>query len=547
MFAMERLRKTVYLFVWVVLAGLFVAPLANLVSRLNISAAQAALSNSTTVSAIINTLHLSFTVALLSVVLGACLAWVLNRTDLPGRNMFLETLSLPYSIPPFVGAIGWIILANPQSGILNQFFNLNMNVYSFSGLVFVETSFIFAFAMMTTSSSLSQMDPSLEEAARVSGATPLQVLKDISLPLLMPNLITSFVVAFVATAASFGVPAMIGGPARIYFMTTQIYQNQRMATEAGLNSSIAISAMLMAGTFLILFLSQKWSQKSFAMVSGKTAKPSIIRLGPLRPFVALLVAAFAFVVFILPMGSVVLSAFSEVQGKWSFTNLGLNNFYRVFNENQETLPGIFNSLWLALVCSTIVVLFSFVVSYMTTKTNYSGRRISNTVLGIPFSTPGTVLALALILTFSQGYFGLGPSLYNTFGLLIIAYFLKYFSVGHASVQNAFQQIHISLEEASLISGANWIQTLRHIYLPLLRLPMLTAMFLVFMPVLSELTMSVLLTGPGLETIGTMIFSLQEYSDVGGGGAAVLSTIILAFVVCLRTLIHVLRNIQKGTL
>ena len=139
--------------------------------------------------------------------------------------------------------------------------------------------------------------------------------------------------------------------------------------------------------------------------------------------------------------------------------------------------------------------------------------LASVAISVPFSTPGTVLALAFILSFSRGYFGIGPSMYNTLWIILIAYIVKYMSLSIKTIGDGYQQIHPSLEEAARISGAGWFTVMRTIYWPLLTPALMASAFLVFMPVISELTMTILLTGPGLETIGPLIFQFQEYSDV----------------------------------
>jgi iron(III) transport system permease protein len=152
------------------------------------------------------------------------------------------------------------------------------------------------------------------------------------------------------------------------------------------------------------------------------------------------------------------------------------------------------------------------------------------------------LALALIISFSRGFFGFGPSLYNTLWIILLAYIIKYMSLSLKTIGNGYQQIDPSLEEAARISGASWLVVMRTIYWPLLSSALMASAFLVFMPVLSELTMTILLSGPGLDTVGPLIFQFQEYSDMGGGGASVLSIIVIFFVLVLN---FVLKKLSKG--
>lgn len=525
------------------LAALFLSPQVYLYLIPKLSDFTSVIVNENTIKAIKNTFLISLTVAALCLAIGLPLAWLLTRTNLPFKNFFRSGFCLPYAIPPFVGAIGWIILANPTSGVLNQWLGLNLNIYSYAGLIWVETSFLFTFVLLTALTVLDQMDSSLEEAARLSGANGLRVFIDIALPLLRPAILSGFLLSFLATAASFGVPALIGGPARIYLMTTQIYTYQRMGTATGLQMSIAVSVILGIATLVLLYGTQLFfsGNKNYT-VGGKTSRPSLVPLNIWKLPLTILLSILFLIIFILPLTGVLLSALSSVQGSWSLSGLTLNNFNRVLFETEETARAIRQSLFLGFTSALICTAFAFIFNYFIYRTSWFGRTFASVIASMPFSTPGTVLALAFILSFSQGYFGVGPSLYNTLFLILLAYIVKYMSLSLKTVGDGYQQIHPSLEEAARISGAHWWTIMRTIYLPLLKTALIASMFLVFMPVLSELTMTILLTGPGLETIGTLIFSLQEYSDMGGGGASVLSIIVVVFILILN---FSLKFLSKG--
>lgn len=537
------MKKGIYFFGLLLILVFCLAPLVNLFIVPNLSDYSSVLQNQNTLKAAVNTLLVSGLVGCCCLLIGLPLSWLLTRTDLKYKNKFRSLYCLPYAIPPFVGAIGWIILANPTSGVLNQWFGLGLNIYSLTGLIWVETSFLFTFVLLNALTLLDQMDSSLEEAARLSGASGLRVFFDIALPMLKPAIISGFLLSFIATAASFGVPALIGGPARIYLMTTQIYTYQRMGTESGMQMSIAISVILALSTLLLLYSAQIYSglNKNYS-VGGKSSRLSNVPLRAWNTPVAILLSGFLFLIFILPLLGVLLSAFSSVQGSWSFSNLTLNNYYRVLFETEETARAIGQSLLLGFVAALICTLFSFFFNYFIQRTNWFGRRLAAVAVSIPFSTPGTVLALALILSFSRGFFGVGLSLYNTLFLIGLAYIIKYLSLSLKTVGDGYQQIHPSLEEAARISGANWWSVMTSIYWPLLKTALMASMFLVFMPVISELTMTILLTGPGLETIGSLIFQLQEYSDMAGGGSAVLSSLVVLFILVLN---FSLKTLSKG--
>lgn len=544
------MKKVIYILIAFVILVFFIAPQISLFLVPDLSDFQSVLNHDNTLKALKNTLLVSSVVSLCCLILGIPLAWVLTRTNLPMKDNLRTWFCLPYAVPPFVGAIGWIILANPQSGVLNkwvfQHFGMNLNIYSFWGLVWVETCFLFTFVLLSALTMLDKMDSSLEEAARLSGASSSRIFFDISLPILKPAIISGAILSFLATASSFGVPALIGGPGRIYLLTTQIYTFQRMGTAQGLQMAIAVSALLGIATIVILYTSQLFlaNSKNYT-VSGKSPRPSLVELGQARVPVFMILLTIFFLIFVLPVFGIFLSALSPVQGSWDLLNLSFNNFYRVLFETEETSRALIQSLLLAASAGVICTMISFFFAYFIKRSQFWGQRFLNIAMSLPFSTPGTVLALALILAMSQGIFGIGPSLYNTLWLILIAYVIKHCSLAAKIIVDAFDQIHPSLEEAAQISGAKWMKVMTSIYLPLLKPALIASIFLVFMPAMSELTMTILLTGPGLETIGTLIFQLQEYSDIGGGGAAVLSCLVVMFILGLNWTLKILSKGRYG--
>ena len=537
------MKKLVYGFLLIVVIGLFLAPFVYLFLMPDADHFQKVWAHVNTIKAIQNTFIVSISVGSICVFLGLPLAWILTRTDLKFKNSLRSWFCLPYAIPPFVGAIGWIILANPSSGILNQWFKLNLNIYSFSGLIFVEVSFLFTFVLLTALSVMDNLDSSLEEAAKLSGASPRQVFLHIILPLLKPALITGFVLSSLATAASFGVPALIGGPARIYLMTTQIFTFQRMGTTEGLQLAIATSVVLALLSLIVLYINQLlMSRNKVSTIGGKSSQKTYMKLHQWNTPLLFLLLAVLFIIFILPIMALLLSALSPIQGSWNLSALSFINFKRVLFETDETGRAIVQSLFLGFCAAMISTVFAFFFNYFVYRTKWIGRHLASVLTSVPFTIPGTVVSLAVILSFSRGYFGFGPSPYNTLWIILIAYIIKYMSLGVKTVGDGYQQINASLEEAARISGANWWQVMITIYWPLLKSSLVASVFLIFMPVVSELTMTVLLTGPGLETLGPLIFQFQEYSDIGGGGAAVLSVLVVGAILVLN---FSLKKISQG--
>lgn len=300
--------------------------------------------------------------------------------------------------------------------------------------------------------------------------------------------------------------------------------------------------LLLLFAIITLFIQQKVLSKSqFQTVSGKTSRASLIELGKWKIPALVSVGIFLFVAFVLPLGGILISALSKVQGNFNLDNFTLDNFYRTLFEVHETGRAFTNSLILGVTAATLACLLGVFLSYIQTKTKLKGRNLLDVIASVPYATPGTVVALALILAFSNGILGVGPSLYNTLAMLALAYIVKYLSFAIKTTADGYRQIDNVLDEAARVSGASWWKTMTTIWLPLMKSPMVAAWFLIFMPVVSELTMTILLTGPGLETIGTVIFQLQEYADASGGGASVLAIMVVAMVIFINWIVKKISN------
>lgn len=487
--------------------------------------------------AVKNTLLISSLTALLSLLIALPLAWLLSRSDLPRAASFRTLFLLPYAIPPYIGAIAWVALANPTNGYLNALFGQGaLNIYSYGGLVWVMSSFFYTYVLLSLLTALDRTDPSLEEAARLSGASPARVFFEITLPIVRPAMMSGLLLVFLASAASFGIPALIGGPARIFMVTTKIYTFQQTGSFTGLYLAGALSILLLILGLIGLVLNQKLTASALKTVGGKTSRPSLVRLNQLKPLALMLVLFLFTVLFVLPVGSITLSALSPYQGKIVWSELGLQHFKRVFFETEETPRAVLNSFKLAVSAASVTTLLGVLLAYLRVKTKIKGRSLVEIMAAIPYATPGTVLAFALILTFSQSVLGLPISLYNTLTMIAVAYCAHYLNFALRTSADGLAQIDDVLSEAARVSGASWFVTLKTIWFPLLKPSLVASWFLVFMPAMTELTMTILLTGPGLETLGTLIFQMQDYSDASGGGAAVLSLCTILGVIALNTLV-----------
>lgn len=500
-----------------------------------------AFTNPMTIRSFWNTMFVCGTAVLLSTIISIPLAWLFTRTDIGLRGFWRTVFCLPYAIPPFIGAMAWIYLANPSNGMLKGIFPW-INIYSKTGLIFVMSSFFYTYILINLLSAMEKIDPSLEEAARISGASSWQVFWKITMPLVVPSLISGMLLAFLSAIANFGIAALIGNAAGISMMTTQIFIFQKMASYTGLKLSGILSLGLLAIAALVFYLDHVISKRfRFSLVTGKVARFGQIELGPSKFFAQAMLVFTAIVLFILPMGAILVAALSKLQGERTLANFGLQNFHTIFLNTDETYRAIWNSSLLAVLTAIVCSLLGYFLSQAGKKVSVSINKIKDAFIAVPYAVPGTVLALALTLT----TLSLKLPLYNTLGIILLAYIAKFLNFSYRIINDGVSQVDQTLIDAARVAGANSWQVFRRIWIPILRPFLMASFFLVFMPAFSELTMSVLLTGPGNETIGTLIFQLQEYGDASGGGAAVLAFFVVVTIILINLILKLTTKGKYG--
>ncbi|WP_274953632.1 ABC transporter permease [Angelakisella massiliensis] len=504
-------------------------------------------------SALKNTLITGGLSMIFGVMIAFPLAWLVGRTNLYGKKFFRTLFVMTYMVPPYVGAMAWLRLLNPSVGNLNVFlknlFNLAenpFNIYSVGGLVWVLTSFYYPYAFITISRAMEKMDPSLEEASKISGASPLKTVMTVTLPMMAPSLVAAALLVFVSAASCYGIPSIIGAPGQVHTVTTRIIEFVNIGSQEGLTDATTLAVFLMVVANLVLYVSTfVVGKKQYITVSGKSTRPNIVDLGKWRLPVTLLVVLFAIIVVVIPFATVALTSFTVNMGKplLSFENgkLITDNFTLKFWERIATRKAILssakNSLVFAVLAATIGILISCVMSYLLQRTNVRGKSIPDFLITVGSGTPSVVIALALIMTMS-GRFGI--NIYNTMWIMIIAYLIKYLLMGMRTVVSAMSQIHPSLEEASLISGGSWLRSFKDVTIPLIAPSVVAGWFLIFMPCFYELTMSTLLYSTDTKTLGYELFTYQTYHSQQT--AAALATAILVLVVLANWLLN---KLTKG--
>ena len=475
------------------------------------------------------------------------LAWLIGRTNLYGRKFFRSLFVLTYMVPPYVGAMAWLRLLNPNVGTINQWIRAllhlsdapgPMNVYSLPGLIWVLSTFYYPYAFITISRAMEKMDPSLEEASRISGASPMKTVFTVTLPLMMPSLISGALLVFVSAASCYGIPSIIGSPGRVHTVTTRIVEYVSLGQQ-GLNDATGMAVFLMVVAILILFLSDVvLAKKQYITVSGKSVSPAIVDLRRWRIPLTILVSLFAVIVILIPFATIFSTSFKIDVGKSMLTsgNFTLTNWKTVFGRI-ETMNCLKNSLIYGAVAATVGIVIACTMSYLLQRTKIRGRKIPDFLITLGSGTPSVVIALGLIMTM-KGNFGI--NIYNTAYIMIIAYLIKYLMMGMRTVVSAMSQIHVSLEECSQIAGASWLRTMFRITGRLIFPSIAAGWFLIFIPSFYELSMTTLLYSSTTKTIG---FQLYEYwTFTSQPMACAMAFGILVIVVILN---FVLNRLTKG--
>lgn len=457
-------------------------------------------------SAVFNTLITASCTTILGVAIAFPFAFLVGRTNLYGKKLFRTLFVISYMVPPYVGAMAWARLLNPNAGIINTLlkgiFNLQaapFNIYSMGGVIWVLSCFYYPYAFITISRAMEKMDPSLEEAARISGASPLHILRTITVPMMMPSIIAAALLVFIAAASAFGIPAIVGAPGHIYTATTRIIDFVHLGTERGLTDATTLAVFLMVIANVILYCSTFLLRgKQYITMSGKSTRPVIIDLGRWRIPLTCFVILFTVIVIIIPFASVMATSVTVNMGKpFTFSNMSLKAWSKIFHR-ASILQSMKNSFVSAFTAASAGMIISCTMAYLLERTRVKGRRIPDFLITIGSGTPSVVIALALIITMS-GKFGI--NIYNTLSIMIIAYMIKYMLMGMRPVVSAMGQVHSSLEEAAQISGAGWLRMLKDVSIPLIGASVVAGFFLIFMPSFYELTMSNLLYSAKTKTIG----------------------------------------------
>ena len=462
-------------------------------------------------AALLNTVIIGLGATAIACAVGVPMAWLFARTNLPGRGLLEKLATIPIFIPPFVGAIAWILLAAPRIGAFNFPFRAlsgigePFNVYTLTGIAWVIGIYLAPYVMMIVAAALRSMDPSLEEAAQVSGLSRLRTATTVTLPLVAPAILSGAVLAFVITIGLFGTPVVIGWARQLYFVTSRIYlASQEVPPALGVMAILAVYLILLS---LLATMLQRWLLKgrSFITVSGKGFRTRPVILGRSRYLAAGFVWLYCFFTIIAPILVLIAAAFSTFTWSGRFT---MANFEYLWTSRGRSRDLAEQPAHLAHRRDRVDRDRHRNLVDDAADPRFRNRQLLEYLAMLPVAVPGIAFGVGVALFWMR----MPIAIYGTLWIIVLAFVGRFTGYAVRSVSSSIVQVHPELEESARIAGYGWIRTFVHITLPLIRPSIVASWMLLFSIFITELSMVILLYTADTRTFSVLSFEIWNVGN-----------------------------------
>jgi iron(III) transport system permease protein len=483
---------------------------------------------------------------ILAVAIGLSFAWVVVRTNTPCKGLIASAGMLPLFVPPLVAGVAWSILGSPKTGLLNLLaakagIPFHIDLYTMPGMIFVFGIYYAPYVYMFTAAALKNMDPSLEEAAEISGASAARTMATVTFPLILPAIISGMLLSFVVMLGIYGVPAVLGTPANISLLTTYIFALTAWSPPL-YNTAAAVAVILMVVTGTLVWLQQKvLAGRSYTTVAGKAFRPRPLNLGPWRFLTLAMAMVYLLIVVILPSIALFIAAFRkflfirDIPSLFDAKQYGWQHFIKMF-DNPLTITSMVNSMKVGAITAVIGGVLAFAIGYTVTRSRAPGRRTIDIIATIPVAIPGLVIGVAYL----WAWIGLPIGIYGTLWILALAFVARFMPDTVKALSTSLMQIHRELEEAAWICGRGTLGTIGSIVLPLARPGVVAAMTLLFILAIRELGSSLF-----LYSSGTMVMAVQLLGYYEGGNIGITAAFSLVQMILLGVLITITNRLTRG--
>ena len=493
---------------------------------------------------LLNSLLIASCVSVGSILVGGLIAWLMVRSDLPGKKFFSLAVIIPYMIPSWCKSMAWIsVFKTPRIGGSAGFLSyLGITVpewlaYGPVAIICVLIIHYYAYAYLLMSAALRSINSELEEMGEIIGAPRRMMLSKITFPLVLPSILSSFILIFSKSMGTFGVPAFLGMKVSYYTISTMLYSSIKQQQTA---VAYTISLILISIAAIVIFLNQRalGTRKSYATIGGKGGRSNVLSLKKGKVPITVLLACFLAFAVVLPIGILILQSLMLKLGDFSLSNLTLHYWIgqgvkEIFNSepgvlvNPQFYQVLKNSLKLVVIASFIATIFGQLIGYVNSRGRHlkSGKLVEQLVF-IPYLIPSIAFGAMYLSMFSTAktvtLFGhtltVLPSLYGTFALLVLVTVVKNLPFSSRAGTANMLQISVELEEAAHISGAHFLTRFRKIVFPLSKNGFMSGFMLIFMAIMKELDLLVILISPTTQTMPYMAYSymsggMEQYSNV----------------------------------
>ncbi|HWP58118.1 MAG TPA: iron ABC transporter permease [Candidatus Acidoferrales bacterium] len=472
--------------------------------------------------------------AVLGTVVGALLAWIVARTNTPGKAL-VELMPLyPILMPPIMKNIAWILLLAPRSGILNNLlkdtfgiqeevftaFSLGAMIWVF-GLACVPLAYLFLLPVFLS------FDPSLEESAYIAGSKPVRTMLRITFPLAVPAFLSALVLNFLRGLRSFETPVLQGSPAGINVFVSRIYDSMSIEYNPGLATAYSSILILLSILTLLVYVRTTRFSERFATITGKGYRVKVIDIGKWKYLTFFLVFSYFLAGIAIPFVVLIVTSLIPYYDYEMFmkfpANIDFSNYHRVLN-HPSFVSGLYNSLALSLIIAAVAVLAGIVMAFTIHRTKLYGSKGFEFVGTLPLAFPPLVLSLGLVIMV------IGTPLYNSLWALGLGLFVAYFPYALRNASGSIVNIHKELDEAAWVHGARWRHVFFQITLPILKPSVAGAFFYIFVEAIRNVDVAVLLTAPGVEYGPVTLFDyfrVGQWAEAAAGGVIYLVILIAA--------------------
>ena len=489
---------------------------------------------------IANTLYVALVATLLSLVIGGTLALILVRIATPGRHWLEALVTLPLYVTPLLTAIAWSWLGAPGSGFINLLWRNGLggsdsliNTHCAGGVIFVAAVAYAPLPFVLIGGALRGMDPALEDSARIHGASPLAVLRRVTLPLMLPAVLGSGILVLVQCMGLFSVPAVLGMPSGFYVAGTEIYRLLNNYPPRITQAAAWGLLLLMATGVLLCLQAAILNRRSYATISGRAFQPRPVVLGRVRYALAALAWLYVCAAVALPLATLLWASLLDfITLDVSLMHFDLRQFAYVLFRYPKTYLAFRNSIALGCGTATLVCLLGLAIGWVLIRSRNPARHLLDHLSTLPLAIPSMVLALGLLWTWVGVKF---VPVYGTMVILLLAYVAHYLPFGVRASASALRQIHPELEDAARVAGAGWLATMRRVVFPLTRPTLVAAWTLLLILALQEVSSSILLYTSRTVVLSVAMFDLWEAGNLSA--LAALGVIQLAITFLLLTLLR----------